>query len=177
MSRKSSETLQTQTACRRTSPCWRDLLSSGLECLDRSRFSLRLSSGDVLLFNLFLRRSLLSEPWTHCLCAGCCFAGDCCCSLCEADNVLKPGAPLFLWQLCKSAKYQTQAPNLPNTAELTRTALVTCSKSPDCRGSVSVCVCVRVRVSVCAGGPCLGVCNACRGAAVLACTYCSIAKV
>eukprot|EP00439_Symbiodinium_sp_Y106_P082741 s985_g22.t1 len=25
-----------------------------------------------------------------------------------ADNVLKPGAPLFLWQLCKSAKYQTQ---------------------------------------------------------------------
>ena len=74
------ENLQTQTACRRTSPCWRDLLSSGLECLDRSRFSLRLSSGDVLLFNLFLRRSLLSEPWTHCLCAGCCFAGDCCCS-------------------------------------------------------------------------------------------------
>jgi len=29
----------------------------------------------------------------------------------EADNVLKPGAPRFLWRLCKSSDFETEAQN------------------------------------------------------------------
>ncbi|CAE7732023.1 comta [Symbiodinium microadriaticum] len=53
-----------------------------------------------------------------------------------ADNVLKPGAPLFLWQLCKSAKYQTQVVRVSEFAMPVEDWMLVCRV-----GKQSMCAC------------------------------------